>query len=101
MCFPLLIRRSFMQHIAAAVHSAATASRLGRQPVQMSVLACHRDLISSPLMFAAYMSSPCHIELTLTEKEAPVKGEDDGKEKKLSKIQRARALRSGVVSRSS
>ncbi len=47
------------------------------------------------------MSSPCHIELTLTEKEAPVKGEADGKEKKLSKIQRARALRSGVVARSS
>lgn len=49
---------------------------------------------------AAYMSCPCHIELTLTEKEAPVKGEADGKEKKLSKVQRARALRSGVVSKS-
>ena len=29
-----------------------------------------------------------------------MKGEADGKEKKLSKVQRARALRSGVVSRS-
>ena len=26
-------------------------------------------------LFAAYMSSPCHIELVLSEKEAPVKKE--------------------------
>lgn len=47
------------------------------------------------------MSTPSHIELTLTEKEAPVKGAGDGKERKLSKIQRARAVRSGALSKSS
>ena len=46
------------------------------------------------------MSSPCHIELVLSEKEAPVKGESDGKERKLSKVQRARALRTGTLAKS-
>ena len=66
---------------------------------QAAAQAHHSDT-AAVLLRAAYMSCPCHIELTLTEKEAPVKGEADGKEKKLSKVQRARALRSGVVSRS-
>ncbi|RRT85769.1 hypothetical protein BHE74_00024930, partial [Ensete ventricosum] len=30
-----------------------------------------------PCVVAAYMSSPCHIELTLSEKEEPVKKEPD------------------------
>jgi ribosomal protein L22 len=45
-----------------------------------------------------YMSSPCHVELVLSEKEAPVKAEGDGKTRKLSKVQAARALRSGSKS---
>ncbi|KAI8476281.1 MAG: ribosomal protein L17 component of cytosolic 80S ribosome and 60S large subunit [Monoraphidium minutum] len=44
-----------------------------------------------------YMSSPCHVELILSEKEAAVKAEP-GKERKLSKVQAAKKLRSGAKS---
>lgn len=46
-----------------------------------------------------YMSSPCHIELILSEKSEPVKTEqDDKQERKLSKQQLAAKLRSGQQS---
>ncbi|GBF96770.1 60S ribosomal protein L17 [Raphidocelis subcapitata] len=45
-----------------------------------------------------YMSSPCHVELILTEKDGPVKAEADPKERKLSKVQAAKKLRSGSKS---
>jgi large subunit ribosomal protein L17e len=48
----------------------------------------------------AYMSCPSHIEIIVSEKEAPVKGEG-GNERKLSKVQLARKLRSGTASKSS
>merc|ERR1712232_1101815 len=44
-----------------------------------------------------YMSTPCHIELTLSEKEAPVKAEEK-KPKKVSKKVAAKQLRSGTSS---
>ena len=44
-----------------------------------------------------FMSSPCHVELTLSEKEAAVKGEDKA-ERKLSKAAAAKRLRSGAKS---
>ncbi|KAL6757296.1 ribosomal protein L17 component of cytosolic 80S ribosome and 60S large subunit [Haematococcus lacustris] len=47
-----------------------------------------------------YMSSPCHVELTLAEKEAAVKAEKDGKGPKLSKKVLAIKLRSGAISKS-
>ena len=47
----------------------------------------------------AYMSCPAHIELILTEKEAPIKAEPDAV-RKLSKVQLARKLRSGAASKS-
>ena len=41
------------------------------------------------------MSCPCHIELTLSEKGAGnVKAEPEDKQKRLTKVQAARALRS-------
>eukprot|EP00201_Polytomella_parva_P022768 CAMPEP_0175038774 /NCGR_PEP_ID=MMETSP0052_2-20121109/77_1 /TAXON_ID=51329 ORGANISM="Polytomella parva, Strain SAG 63-3" /NCGR_SAMPLE_ID=MMETSP0052_2 /ASSEMBLY_ACC=CAM_ASM_000194 /LENGTH=188 /DNA_ID=CAMNT_0016300277 /DNA_START=49 /DNA_END=615 /DNA_ORIENTATION=- len=46
-----------------------------------------------------YMSSPCHIELTLSEKEAAVKTEQDAKAPKPSKKALAKFLRSGAVSK--
>lgn len=47
-----------------------------------------------------YMSSPCHIELFLMEKDAAVKAEqDEGRQRKLSKQQLAKRLRTGTVSR--
>jgi len=42
-----------------------------------------------------YLSSPCHVELTLSEKEEAVAGAGAGPAKKLSKVGLARALRSG------
>ncbi|EIE22013.1 ribosomal protein L17 component of cytosolic 80S ribosome and 60S large subunit [Coccomyxa subellipsoidea C-169] len=45
-----------------------------------------------------FMSSPCHIELILTEKDAAVAAADDGKERKLSKREAAKKLRSGTKS---
>ena len=42
-----------------------------------------------------YMSSPCHVELTLSEKEAPV-AKEAGRARKLTKLQLARTLRSGA-----
>jgi large subunit ribosomal protein L17e len=46
-----------------------------------------------------YMSSPCHIEMTLAEKETAVKAEAiDGKERKVSKKAAAKKLRSGAKS---
>ncbi|KAK9846366.1 hypothetical protein WJX81_002453 [Elliptochloris bilobata] len=45
-----------------------------------------------------YMSSPCHIELTLAEKDAGGIPAAEAKERKQSKAQRARALRSGAKS---
>jgi len=45
------------------------------------------------------MSSPCHIELTLSEKEAAVKTEQDAKAPKPSKKALAKFLRSGAVSK--
>ena len=42
-----------------------------------------------------YMSSPCHVELTLTEKEAPV-AKEASRARKLTKLQLARTLRSGA-----
>ncbi|BDA42019.1 60S ribosomal protein L17-1 [Coccomyxa sp. Obi] len=45
-----------------------------------------------------YMSSPCHIELILSEKDAAVAAADDGKERKLSKREAAKKLRSGTQS---
>eukprot|EP00798_Chlamydomonas_sp_ICE-L_P018653 gene18653-25170_t len=45
-----------------------------------------------------YMSSPCHIELTLTEKDSSVKAEADDKPRKLSKKSLAIKLRSGSKS---
>ncbi|KAL0049643.1 hypothetical protein WJX82_006624 [Trebouxia sp. C0006] len=47
-----------------------------------------------------FMSSPCHIELVLTEKGSDVKNEEDGKVRKLSKVQLAKKLRSGTKSKS-
>ncbi len=45
------------------------------------------------------MSCPCHIELTLSEKGANVKAESEEKpQKRLTKVQAARALRSGQAS---
>jgi large subunit ribosomal protein L17e len=48
-----------------------------------------------------YMSCPCHIELTLAEKGAAnVKAEaDEGTTRRLTKVQQARAVRSGASSR--
>ncbi|PNW73697.1 hypothetical protein CHLRE_13g568900v5 [Chlamydomonas reinhardtii] len=45
-----------------------------------------------------YMSSPCHIELMISEKSAGVKAEKDTKERKLSKVQLAKRLRTGTAS---
>jgi len=46
-----------------------------------------------------YMSSPCHVELVLAEKESNVKGEQEDKpERKLSKGRAAKKLRSGAKS---
>ncbi|KAF5839177.1 ribosomal protein L17 component of cytosolic 80S ribosome and 60S large subunit [Dunaliella salina] len=47
-----------------------------------------------------YMSSPCHIELVLKEREAGVKAEKEDKPRKLSKVQLARKLRTGAASKS-
>jgi large subunit ribosomal protein L17e len=47
-----------------------------------------------------YMSSPCHIEMILAEKETAVKGEQDTQERKLSKKAAAKQLRSGSASKS-
>ncbi|DBA65783.1 hypothetical protein WJX79_006555 [Trebouxia sp. C0005] len=47
-----------------------------------------------------FMSSPCHIELVLTEKGSDVKSEEDPKGRKLSKVQLAKKLRSGTKSKS-
>lgn len=50
----------------------------------------------------AYMSSPSHIELVLTEKSDAVEAEmDDARPRKLSKVQLAKKLRSGATSKSS
>ncbi|MER0387599.1 uL22 family ribosomal protein, partial [Vibrio vulnificus] len=50
----------------------------------------------------AYMSSPCHIELILEEKEQAVKAEaEETKGRKLSKKELAKKLRSGTTSKSS
>lgn len=50
----------------------------------------------------AFMSSPCHIELIVSEKGEVVKGEaDEARPRKLSKVQLARKLRSGAASKSS
>ncbi|KAL4443718.1 hypothetical protein ABPG75_011455 [Micractinium tetrahymenae] len=50
----------------------------------------------------AYMSSPCHIELILEEKEQSVKAEaEETKGRKLSKKELAKKLRSGTSSKSS
>jgi large subunit ribosomal protein L17e len=46
----------------------------------------------------AYMSCPSHIEIIVSEKEAPVKAEDTGA-RKLSKSQLAKRLRSGTSSK--
>ena len=45
-----------------------------------------------------YMSHPCHIELVLTEKEVAVRAEPDGRVRKLSRSQQAKAVRSGAKS---
>ena len=45
-----------------------------------------------------YMSSPCHVELIVSEKEAAVKAEAEGNARKLSRRQAAKALRSGAKS---
>lgn len=45
-----------------------------------------------------YMSHPCHIELVLTEKEVAVRAEPDGRVRKLSRSQQAKAVRSGIKS---
>jgi large subunit ribosomal protein L17e len=45
-----------------------------------------------------YMSSPCHVEIILNEKESAVKAEQDNKPRKLSKKQLAIKLRSGSSS---
>eukprot|EP00887_Chlorella_sp_A99_P002027 scaffold18.g2027.t1 len=47
-----------------------------------------------------YMSSPCHIELILVEKEQGVKAEREAKERRLTKKQLAIKLRSGAASKS-
>jgi len=47
-----------------------------------------------------YMSSPCHIELTVSEKDSGVKAEQDNKVRKLSKKDLAKKLRSGAISKS-
>lgn len=48
------------------------------------------------------MSSPCHIELILAERDAAVKAEaDEGQGRKLSKKELAKKLRSGTASKSS
>ena len=44
------------------------------------------------------MSSPCHVELIVSEKEAAVKAEAEGNTRKLSRRQAAKALRSGAKS---
>lgn len=50
----------------------------------------------------AYMSSPSHIELILTEKSEAVRAEaDEARPRKLTKVQLAKKLRSGAVSKSS
>ncbi|PRW56515.1 60S ribosomal L17-2 [Chlorella sorokiniana] len=49
----------------------------------------------------AYMSSPCHIELILAEREQAVKAEAEDKRRKLSKKELAKKLRSGTTSKSS
>ena len=50
----------------------------------------------------AYMSSPCHMELILAEKEQTVKAEaEEGRGRKLSKKELAKKLRSGTASKSS
>jgi hypothetical protein len=47
------------------------------------------------------MSCPCHIELVLTEKDSNVKGEPEDKtERKLSRREAAKRIRSGVTSSS-
>jgi large subunit ribosomal protein L17e len=48
----------------------------------------------------AYMSSPCHIELIVSEKEEAVKAEA-GRARKPSRAELAKKLRSGTVSKSS
>jgi large subunit ribosomal protein L17e len=49
----------------------------------------------------AYMSSPSHIELVLLEQSETVQAEEEeGRSRKLSKVQLARKLRSGAVSKS-
>merc|ERR1712060_350857 len=45
---------------------------------------------------SAYCSSPCHIELILSEKEAAVKKEEDDAPKRLSRRAEAKKLRSGA-----
>ncbi|EFJ49632.1 component of cytosolic 80S ribosome and 60S large subunit [Volvox carteri f. nagariensis] len=45
-----------------------------------------------------YMSSPCHIELMISEKSSGVKAEKDTKERKLTKVELAKRLRSGSAS---
>ncbi|GAB4816772.1 hypothetical protein N2152v2_003818 [Parachlorella kessleri] len=48
-----------------------------------------------------YMSSPCHIELILTEKDQAVKAElEEKSERKLSRREAAKKLRSGTTSKS-
>ena len=47
-----------------------------------------------------YMSSPCHIELILREKDSSVKAEKEVKERKVSKKQAAIKLRQGSKSAS-
>lgn len=47
------------------------------------------------------MSSPCHIELIVSEKEQAVKGElEEKSERKLSRREAAKKLRSGTASKS-
>lgn len=45
-----------------------------------------------------YMSSPCHVELIVSEKEAAVAAEAEPKQRKLSRRQAAKKLRSGAKS---
>jgi hypothetical protein len=49
------------------------------------------------LSCAAYMSCPCHIELTLSEKGSNVKAEPEDKQRRLTKVQAARRLRGSGV----
>ena len=45
-------------------------------PVELEVLLCRDCSLKSDICVrAAYMSTPCHIELTLSEKDAAVKTE--------------------------